>query len=386
MRVIENRLDETMIQISGLSKTFGGDRGPVRVLDNIELNVPEGSLFTLLGPSGCGKTTTLRCVAGLEKPTGGEIHLNGQTVYSSSARVWVPAERRHVGMVFQSYAIWPHMTVIENVVYPLEAKRVGTAERARRAKEVLEKVGLAELADRPATQLSGGQQQRVALARALVARPQVLLFDEPLSNLDAKLREQLRIEIVTLQKEFGITSLYVTHDQEEALAISDQIAIMRDGEILEIGDPATLYETPAYKFSAAFLGLANFIDGRVVSAMGDSVEISTPIGAFKCGNPHRLAVGSECNLFFRPESVWIEAPNASIHVNRLQVQVQSRMYLGHTVDLRLKAGDYPIRAKVPPRQIPEMGSTAFIGIDPDSCIALAAEPAQYAQQARQFAA
>lgn len=379
-------LDETMIQITNLSKEFAGDHGPVKVLDNIELNVPEGSLFTLLGPSGCGKTTTLRSVAGLEKPTGGEIRLNRQTVYSSSTGIWIPTERRQVGMVFQSYAIWPHMTVIENVVYPLEAKRVGSAERARRAKEILEKVGLAELADRPATRLSGGQQQRVALARALVARPQVLLFDEPLSNLDAKLREQLRIEIVSLQKEFGITSLYVTHDQEEALAISDQIAIMRDGEILEIGDALTLYETPVHRFSASFLGLANFIDGRIVSATADIVEVGTAIGAFKCRNPHRLAVGAECHLFFRPESVSVEGPDSAVQVNRMQALVQSRMYLGHTVDLRFKVGACVIRAKVAPGHIPELGSNAFISIDPGSCIALAVEAGQHEREPRQVAA
>lgn len=366
-----------MIQIHDLSKRFGSGGAAVDVLAGIELDVPHGSLFTLLGPSGCGKTTTLRCVAGLEKPTAGEIRLNRQVVYSSGTGIWVPAERRDVGMVFQSYAIWPHMTVLENVVYPLDAKRVPKAEKLRRARDILEKVGLAELAGRPSTQLSGGQQQRVALARALVAQPDVLLFDEPLSNLDANLREQLRAEIVSLQKEYGITALYVTHDQEEALAISDRIAIMRGGRILETGDALSLYETPACRFSASFLGLANFVDGRIAGTAEGGAEVVTAIGVFRCRNPHRLPAGADCHVFFRPENVAVHGPGGIAAINGLPATVLSRTYLGHGVDIRFQVGSEVIRARVAGRHAQVAPrDTVTISMNPGACMVLARDVPQ----------
>ncbi|MGH7831483.1 MAG: ABC transporter ATP-binding protein, partial [Candidatus Binatia bacterium] len=259
-----------MVQIELLEKYFGEDKERVHVLKGISLHIPEGSLYTFLGPSGCGKTTTLRCVAGLERPETGKISINGVPVFSSDDRIYVPTNQRPIGMVFQSYAIWPHMTVFENVAYPLTIHRRPKSEIRKRVEDVLKVVGLHGLEDRPAPKLSGGQQQRVAFARALVNEPKVLLLDEPLSNLDAKLREQMRFEIKALQRRVNITTIYVTHDQSEALAISDQIAVMHGGKLIEVGSPHELYSRPKRKFTATFLGLTNLIEGRVLDSGGDS--------------------------------------------------------------------------------------------------------------------
>ncbi|MBI1993978.1 MAG: ABC transporter ATP-binding protein, partial [Deltaproteobacteria bacterium] len=220
-----------MVKIESLEKYFGEDKERVHVLKGVTLEIPEGSLYTFLGPSGCGKTTTLRCVAGLERPEGGKISIDGKAVFASGERVYVPTNKRPIGMVFQSYAIWPHMTVFENVAYPLTIQRRPKSEIRQKVEDVLKIVGLHGLEDRPAPKLSGGQQQRVAFARALVNEPKVMLLDEPLSNLDAKLRVQMRFEIKALQRRVNITTIFVTHDQSEALAISDQIAVMHAGRL-----------------------------------------------------------------------------------------------------------------------------------------------------------
>jgi iron(III) transport system ATP-binding protein len=242
-----------VIRVKDLVKTFQGAKGEVRALRGVSFDVSKGQLFTLLGPSGCGKTTTLRCIAGLEQPLEGEISINDRAVFSSFSRTFIPPERRGIGMVFQSYAIWPHMTVFENVAYPLAAD-FNRRERSRRVHEVLERLGLSNLGDRLAPNLSGGQQQRVALARALIAQPEILLLDEPLSNLDAKLREQMRFELKGIHESLNITTVFVTHDQEEALALSDRIGLMIDGQLLEVGAPTDLYLRPAHRVTADILG------------------------------------------------------------------------------------------------------------------------------------
>src|SRR3954468_19064347 len=250
--------------VSHLRKQFLVGRPAV---DDVSFRIAAGEIVVLLGPSGCGKTTTLRCIAGLEQPTGGMIAIGGDEVAAPERGVHVPPRLRNIGMVFQSYAVWPHMTVKQNVNYPLRHRNVPREEAERKIAEVLGLVGLSEYAERPVTQLSGGQMQRVALARALVYSPRILLLDEPLSNLDAKLREQARVWLKRLQSELGITTIHVTHDQEEALAMSDRIAVMSAGHLLQVGTPEDIYERPATAEVAAFIGRSNFIDGTIRSVI-----------------------------------------------------------------------------------------------------------------------
>src|SRR6476619_4203971 len=256
-----------VLSVRSLYTEYANEHGAaVKAAQDVSFDVPEGKLFTLLGPSGCGKTTTLRSIAGLEKPTAGEIEVAGRFVYSSSKGIFVAPNKRNFGMVFQSYAIWPHMNVFQNVAFPLEVRRLAKKEIRDKVMRVLQAVALDELVDRDATKLSGGQQQRLALARALVMEPQLLLLDEPLSNLDAKLRDHMRIELKRLQRELGLTTIYVTHDQGEALALSHEIAVMKDGFVVQIGTPRQIYETPRNQFVADFVGSTNFVGGTVTAA------------------------------------------------------------------------------------------------------------------------
>src|SRR5690242_13879875 len=309
-----------MVQIEALEKYFGEDKERVHVLKGVTLNIPEGSLYTFLGPSGCGKTTTLRCVAGLERPDGGKISIAGHTVFAAAERVYVPTNRRPIGMVFQSYAIWPHMTVFENVAYPLTIHRINKADIKKRVADVLKVVGLQGLEDRPAPKLSGGQQQRVAFARALVNEPKVMLLDEPLSNLDAKLREQMRFEIKALQRRVNITTIYVTHDQAEALAISDQIAVMHAGKLIEVGNPHQLYSRPKRRFTATFLGLTNLIPGKVIELGGDSRpgRLETSKGIFSFIPAAGFAAGDAAILSIRPEHIEVMKQKPQVSENVLE--------------------------------------------------------------------
>jgi ABC-type Fe3+/spermidine/putrescine transport system ATPase subunit len=256
-------IESAPVRLVGLSKHFG----EVRAVDDVSLDVPEGEITTLLGPSGCGKTTTLRLVAGFYRPDAGEIYLGGKALSA------LPPNRRPTRTVFQNYALFPHMTVGENVGFGLDMQRIRGTERSTRIDESLEVVGLGGFRERSPGQLSGGQQQRVALARALVTRPKVLLLDEPLSNLDAKLRVLMRMEIRQLQADLGITTIYVTHDQEEALSLSDQVVVMDRGRVLQVGRPTEIYERPATRFVAEFLGLSNFFSGTYVERRGDGVVV-----------------------------------------------------------------------------------------------------------------
>jgi iron(III) transport system ATP-binding protein len=340
----------SFVEIRGLDKRFGSEAA-VRGFD---LSVRQGEFVTLLGPSGCGKTTTLRCIAGLENPDGGEIAIGGRTVASQPRALFLPPEQRNIGMVFQSYAVWPHMTVFDNVAYGLRVRRAGRAEVQRRTREVLERVGLAHLADRYATRLSGGQRQRVALARAIVYQPEVVLFDEPLSNLDAKLREQLRDELARLQREVGITSIYVTHDQTEALVMSDRIVVMDKGVIQQIGDPHTLYARPANAFVANFLGVANLLEARLIARDGELCELEVVPGKdcaplyLRAGGLNGAQVGQRIILSIRPEdiSLHLQPPDPAGNVNVMEARIVDTVYLGNFLDCRLRVGDCELGVQI----------------------------------------
>jgi iron(III) transport system ATP-binding protein len=291
------------VSVERISKRFG----VVRAVADVSLTVADGRLLTLLGPSGCGKTTTLRMLAGLEPNDAGRIVIGDRVVSDPARAVFVPPERREIGMVFQSYAIWPHMTVFANVAYPLEVRRRPTAEVRERVQEALRLMEMTHLADRPATALSGGQQQRVAIARALVFQPRVLLMDEPLSNLDAKLREQMRVELRALQQRLGITTVYVTHDQEEAMVLSDEIAVMHEGHVLQSARPETIYTRPANRTVAAFVGAPNLLTAKtrevrqVAGATLAHVEGDGWQGW--CAGPDDLAAGEPVTVIVRPEVI-----------------------------------------------------------------------------------
>jgi iron(III) transport system ATP-binding protein len=287
------------VRVHGLLKRFGD----FTAVDRIDLDIKAGQIFTLLGPSGCGKTTTLRMIAGLEHPTGGEIYVGERLVSAPERGIFVPPERRHMGMVFQSYAIWPHMTVFENVAFPLQELRLPKAEVRERTMATLDLVGLADYAKRPAPLLSGGQQQRVALARALAPSPEVLLLDEPLSNLDARLREQMRFEIRNTQARLGITTIFVTHDQLEAMTLSDEVAVMNTGHVDQVGPPREVYEDPRTRYVMDFLGQVNHLRGRIRIVDGAAhAEVGTA-GRVRVTDVHGLEDGAEVVIGFRSESV-----------------------------------------------------------------------------------
>src|SRR4051812_31484126 len=299
-----------MLTVKGLCTDYLGERGQaIRATNDVSFDVPEGHLFTLLGPSGCGKTTTLRSIAGLERPKAGEISVKGRVVYSSRQGVFIAPNRRGFGMVFQSYAIWPHMNVFQNTAFPLEVgdRRYSRAQVRDNVMRVLTAVQLDHLADREATMLSGGQQQRLALARALVMEPALLLLDEPLSNLDAKLREKMRFELKRLQRELKITTVYVTHDQSEALALSHQIAVMNEGRIQQIGKPRDVYERPANQFVADFVGNTNFVEGQIASdthvVSGVTRTVRTEIGDVIVSTELAVTGGDRVTISVRPEDV-----------------------------------------------------------------------------------
>lgn len=265
--------ESAYLEVTDLAKYYGR----VRALKGVSLSMPQGSFLVLLGPSGCGKTTTMRSIVGLEKPSSGRISLGGRALFDSAAGIEVPVHKRRMGMVFQSYAIWPHRNVFQNVAFPLKVQKLGSGAIRQRVMEALELVGLAHLADRGASELSGGQMQRVAVARSIVMRPDLLLLDEPLSNLDAQLRDRLRVELKRIQHDLGVTTVYVTHDQAEALSMADRIAVMFDGEIHQFATPEELYTDPRTLQVASFLGRSNFFRGRV-TAKGDHVEVDTEAG------------------------------------------------------------------------------------------------------------
>jgi iron(III) transport system ATP-binding protein len=311
------------LDVSGLRKQFSVGRPAI---DGVSFAVPAGEIVVLLGPSGCGKTTTLRCVAGLEHPTDGEISIAGRLVSSPARGVLVPPRLRDLGMVFQSYAVWPHMTVRQNVVYPLKHRKVSRGDATKRVDEVLELVGLSEYAERPVVALSGGQMQRVALARSIVYRPQLLLLDEPLSNLDAKLRLRLRDDLRVILKQTGMTALYVTHDQAEAVVLGDRIGVMRNGKLLQMGTPDQIYNRPADPFVANFTGATNELAGTLVSRNGEFGVVD--FGDGRTGEAallHALNPGDKVRVALRPENIGIGQQQGG---NIFSARVLDRRYQG----------------------------------------------------------
>src|SRR3954471_9114070 len=348
-----------MLTVKGLCTDYLGERGQaIRAANNVSFDVPPGKLFTLLGPSGCGKTTTLRSIAGLERPLLGEISVGDDVVYSSARGVFIPPNQRGLGMVFQSYAIWPHMTVFENAAFPLRVgrKRLSRQEIDQRVERVLQTVDLQEMTQREATKLSGGQQQRLALARALVMEPRLLLLDEPLSNLDAKLRDAMRFELKRLQRELRITTVYVTHDQSEALALSHKIAVMSEGHIQQIGTPREIYDRPINKFVADFVGTTNFIEGTVAAnGSGENAYlVQTEIGPIQSIAVDALRVGDRVVLSIRLEDLELSERKPDC-ANLLQGTVHQKVFLGDNLEFQVKFGERVLQARVHPSLTTKVG-------------------------------
>ena len=337
------------VRIEHVFKRFGD----VTAVSDFDLTVKDGEFVSLLGPSGCGKTTSLRMIAGFERATEGEIYIGDHCVSSHIKNTFVPPEKRDIGMVFQSYAVWPHMTVTENVAYPLKIQKIPKEERAARVAEMLKLVHLDEYGSRYPHQLSGGQQQRVALARALVMRPGLLLLDEPLSNLDAKLRESMRFEISSIQKELGITVIYVTHDQSEAMTMSDRVVVMSRGVIQQIGTPYEIYRNPANKMVADFIGLVNFVEGEV---QGDRVYISGTGVSF----PNTSGITGSATIAVRPENITMSRTSGTIEGTLVH-----RFYLGDAVDYRVQCKHHVIRVIVKGAELKEFtdGEKVYLDFD-----------------------
>ena len=355
-------MSEAVLEFRSVVKRFGA----VNAVDGVSFSIASGEVFTLLGPSGCGKTTTLRLVAGLEEPDGGEILIRGAAVAAPARGLFAAPEKRQLGMVFQSYAIWPHLSVFENVAFPLRVRREANDDVRKRVLQALEVVGLGGMAERGATQLSGGQQQRVALARALVYEPAILLLDEPLSNLDAKLREQMRVEIRALQRKLGLTVLYVTHDQAEAMTLSDRLAVVNHGRFEQIGAPEEVYEQPATPFVAEFLGRTVSFEGKITkNTMGCWIEFTNGSGrcALTTASATALTDGTLAKIFTRPEDVEISSGGTN-ETNRVAGVVEQVAYLGDRFEYHVKAAGVLLVLLAAKKQRFKIGETIALALDP----------------------
>jgi ABC-type Fe3+/spermidine/putrescine transport system ATPase subunit len=340
-------------------------------VSDLTLEIADGEFVSLLGPSGCGKTTTLRLVAGFLSPDAGEIRVDQKVI--SSPSVMIPPERRHMSMIFQTYAVWPHMTVFQNVAYGLKLKKLASGDIAKKVDRILRLVHLDTLAERYSAELSGGQQQRVALARALVVEPQILLLDEPLSNLDANLREEMRFEIRRLHEEFRITTIYVTHDQAEAMVTSDRIAVMHLGKIMQVGNPEEIFERPKSRFVAEFIGKTNILSGRLEDsrtvALGDGLRL-------QIASSDNFRAGAEVGVCIRPHSIALEASASNAEESRQKGNnlfsgiIQRRIYFGEAIDytVELPAQRLNLRVVAPPSRRYEPGQKIFALAHPSHCV------------------
>ena len=368
-----------MLNVIGLCTEYADERGnAIRAAEEVTFEVPAGKLFTLLGPSGCGKTTTLRSIAGLERPRAGEISVGGTLIYSAQKNVFIPPNQRGLGMVFQSYAIWPHMTVFENAAFPLQVgkKRPAKKQIQERVARVLKVVALEDMAEREATKLSGGQQQRLALARALVMEPPLLLLDEPLSNLDAKLRERMRFELKRLQRELGITTVYVTHDQSEALALSHSIAVMNRGRIQQTGAPREIYERPANQFVADFIGTTNFLRATVAGADRATGfhRVGSEVGDLVVRAGDALEPGAKVVISVRPEDIHLSESRPQDASNVLEGTVDTKVFLGESVDFRVKVKERVLQSRAHPSLGTRVGHRIYLSLDAEKCVALKETP------------
>jgi iron(III) transport system ATP-binding protein len=356
------------IIVRSLLKRFAG----VPALHSISFEVGEGEFVSLLGPSGCGKTTTLRCIAGLERGDEGTIQIGDTLVSDFGANLVAPPEQRGIGMVFQSYAIWPHMTVFKNVAYPLVARGAPKSDIDTAVRDMLKLVDMADYADRPATNLSGGQQQRVALARALVAKPRVLLLDEPLSNLDAKLRDQMRVELRQIQQQLGVTAVYVTHDQSEAMALSDRVIVMNKGRIEQVGPPREIYQVPATAFVAAFVGTSNFLHGRIGRRDG-TLAYATLGGGDEIAVPDKSLDG-EVQIALRPQFCTVQAVAAPVPqgANALAGTIARIIYFGERSEASVSINGVELLVYLPLDTALRVGDAVKVTFAPTNCIPLPA--------------
>ncbi len=358
-----------LLVVEGLTKLFGN----MRAVDELSLDVRQGEIVALLGPSGCGKTTTLRMIAGFERPSAGEISFGGRPLVSVARRLFVPPDKRNFGMVFQSYALWPHMTVLQNVAYPLKLRRVPAAERRERAAAILELMGLAAYIDAPVHQLSGGQQQRTSIARALVYQPELVMFDEPFSNLDAKLRAQMRVELKTLQARLHMTGVFVTHDQAEALSLANRIAIMRDGRVQQFDTPTAVYERPANRFVYDFLGRSATFPG-VVHAIETDGTLALSLDGDDAGRVRaraadgiRLAASEPAAISVRDGDLTVSGPNdpaLAAGTNRVAGRLETLLFTGDRREARIAVGATIVLIEVPRHQHLEEGQPVILEFAP----------------------
>jgi ABC-type Fe3+/spermidine/putrescine transport system ATPase subunit len=352
-------MPEVVLEVQRLVKRYGA----ATAVDCVSFELYRGETLTLLGPSGCGKSTTLRLIAGLERPDDGDILVNGAVIASGTARICLPPEKRNMGLVFQSYAIWPHMTVAENVAYPLKIRHVAEAETRRRVERMLELTGLDGLAQRPSTNLSGGQQQRVALARSLVYEPDILLLDEPLSNLDARLRHEMRVQLKRLQAALGTTILFVTHDQLEAMTLSHRIAVMRAGVIEQVGTPREIYNHPATHFVHTFIGQCINVRGHVAGAGAERYVEVAGQGRVTLPPDQPAAAGDDVWLAIRPEHVQIVANGVEPAPNQLTAVVDDVSYVGDRYECTLGLGEVEIVLEAPGTLDLRAGQPVLLALD-----------------------
>ncbi|PXY21336.1 ABC transporter ATP-binding protein [Prauserella muralis] len=369
---------DPVVRVEHLAKRFRRrDGSTVDAIDDVSFDVQAGDLVVLLGPSGCGKTTLLRSIAGLETPDDGVISFGDRVQFSPAEGINVPPERRGVSMVFQSYALWPHMTAFRNVAYPLESRGPGRrnkAETAKRVRRALGLVGIPELEQQYAAQMSGGQQQRVALARALVSNDALVLFDEPLSNVDAKVREQLRVELLSLQRELGFAAIFVTHDQSEAMQLGTRIAVLNKGRIVQLASPLEVYTKPANQYVAKFVGTMNEVLGTVTATKGETAEVKTDLGVLTGRIGGGVDIGDHVAAMWRPESATLST-DEPVAANRLAGRVKASLFLGAATEQVITVDGREVRVQVPGAAVLPGGSDVWIEISEADLLVLPAEDA-----------